>query len=50
MYRTRSDAIRDAEARGVTLATVALELEAKNQGRTVESIRDALRRELEIMR
>ena len=50
MYRTLADAIRDAEARGVPLSTVALELEAKDQGRTVESIRDALRRALVVMR
>lgn len=50
MYRNLAEAIRDAEARGVTLSTVALELEAKDQGRTVESIRDALRRALVIMR
>ncbi|MEP6833229.1 MAG: L-serine ammonia-lyase, iron-sulfur-dependent, subunit alpha [Gemmatimonas sp.] len=50
MYRNLAEAIRDAEARGVPLSTVALELEAKDQGRTVESIRDALRRALVIMR
>jgi L-serine dehydratase len=50
VYRNLADAIRDAEARGVPLSTVALELEAKDQGRTVESIRDALRRALVIMR
>lgn len=50
MYRNLAEAIRDAEARGVSLSTVALELEAKDQGRSVESIRDALRRALEIMR
>lgn len=50
MYRNLHDAIRDAEARGVPLSTVALELEAKDQGRTVESIRAALRRALTIMR
>lgn len=50
MYRNLADAIRDAEARGVPLSTVALELEAKDQGRTVQSIRDALQRALDIMR
>lgn len=50
MYRNLAEAIRDAEARGVPLSTVALELEAKDQGRTVESIRDALRRALVVMR
>jgi L-serine dehydratase len=50
MYRSLADAIRDAEARGVTLSQVALEVEAKDQGRTIESIRDALRRALVVMR
>ncbi len=50
MYRSLADAIRDAEARGVTLSQLALEVEAKDQGRTVESIRDALRRALVVMR
>ena len=50
MYRNLAEAIRDAEARGVPLSTVALELEAKDQGRTVQSIRDALQRALDIMR
>ena len=50
MYRALADAIRDAEARDVTLSHVALEVEAKDQGRTVESIRDALRRALVVMR
>ena len=50
MYKALADAIRDAEARGVTLSQVALEAEAKDQGRTVESIRDALRRALVVMR
>lgn len=50
MYRSLADAIRDAEARGMTLARVALETEAKDQGRPVEEIRDALRRALAVMR
>lgn len=50
MYRSLADAIRDADARGVTLATVALETEAKDQGRPVAEIRDALRRALAVMR
>jgi L-serine dehydratase len=50
MYHRLSDAIRDAEARGVTLSAVALELEAQDQGRTVEDIRQALRRALAVMR
>jgi L-serine dehydratase len=50
MYRSLADAIRDAEARGVALSTVALETEAKDQGRPVAEIRDALRRALAVMR
>ncbi|HEY0929988.1 MAG TPA: L-serine ammonia-lyase, iron-sulfur-dependent, subunit alpha [Gemmatimonas sp.] len=50
MYRSLATAIQDAEARGVTLSTVALEVEAKDQGRPVSEIRDALRRALVVMR
>lgn len=50
MYRSLADAIRDAEARGTTLAAVALEAESRDQGRPVEEIRDALRRALAVMR
>lgn len=50
MYKSLAEAIKDATARGVTLAVVALELEARDQGRPVAEIRDALRRALEIMR
>ena len=50
MYHALQDAIREAEARGATLATVALEIEARDQGRPVAEIRDALRRALEVMR
>lgn len=50
MYRSVADAIRDAEARGTTLAAVALEAESRDQGRPVEEIRDALRRALAVMR
>jgi L-serine dehydratase len=49
MYRTLADAIADAEARGLTLARLALETEAADQGRPVEEIRDALRRALQVM-
>ena len=35
MYHALADAIRDAEARGLTLAQVALEAEARDQGRPV---------------
>ncbi len=50
MYASLHDAIRDAERRGITLATVALEIESRDQGRTVESIREALGRALAVMR
>jgi L-serine dehydratase len=50
MYKALADAIRDAEASGRTLAQTALALESKDQGRTVDDIRAALRRALEVMR
>src|ERR671933_2332845 len=50
MYRALSDAIDDAELRGETLARIALEAEARDQGRPTAEIRDALRRALEVMR
>jgi L-serine dehydratase len=50
MYKSLADAIRDAEAAKVTLSRVALDAEAKDQGRPVAEIRDALRRALDVMR
>ena len=50
MYRALADAIRDAERLGMSLARLALETEAKDQGRTVDDIRAALRRALVVMR
>jgi L-serine dehydratase len=50
MYRSLADAIRDAEQQGIPLARLALETEAKDQGRSVDDIRAALRRALEVMR
>jgi L-serine dehydratase len=50
MYKALADAIRDAEASGCTLAQTALALESKDQGRTVEDIRAALKRALDVMR
>src|SRR5918992_4873228 len=50
MYRALHDAIRDAEAQRKTLAQVALETEARDQGRPIEEIRAALRRALQVMR
>lgn len=50
MYKSLADAIRDAESQGISLARLALETEAKDQGRTVEDIRSALLRALVVMR
>ena len=50
MYKSLADAIRDAEARGVSLATVALEAESNDGGRTIADIRHTLGRALTIMR
>ncbi|MDF1504321.1 L-serine ammonia-lyase, iron-sulfur-dependent, subunit alpha [Roseisolibacter sp. H3M3-2] len=50
MYRSLADAVRDAEARGLSLSQVALAAESADAGRPVEDIRDALRRALAVMR
>jgi L-serine dehydratase len=50
MYHSLAIAIRDAESQGVSLSHLALELEARDQGRPVEEIRDSLRRALVVMR
>lgn len=50
MYLSLHDAIADAEARGITLAQAALELESRDQGRDVADIRAALARALAVMR
>jgi len=50
MYGSLHDAIRDAEAKGTTLASVALEIESRDQGRPVADIREALGRALAVMR
>ncbi len=50
MYRSLGEAIRDAEARGITLAELALAQEAKDQGRSVVDIRGSLQRALVVMR
>jgi L-serine dehydratase len=50
MYKSLADAIRDAEVQGIPLAQLALETEAKDQGRTVADIRAALLRALVVMR
>ena len=50
MYKSLADAIRDAEAKQIPLAQLALETEASDQGRTVADIRAALQRALDVMR
>ena len=50
MYKALADAIRDAEKEKKSLAQVALETEARDQGRPVEDIRAALMRALIVMR
>lgn len=50
MYHSLAAAIADAESRGLRLCDVALELEARDQGRPVAEIRDALGRALVVMR
>lgn len=50
MYKALADAIRDAEQQKKTLAHVALETEARDQGRPVQDIRAALQRALDVMR
>jgi L-serine dehydratase len=50
MYKSLQEAIRDAEAKHMTLGRLALEVESRDQGRPVEEIRDALRRALTVMR
>jgi len=50
MYRALADAIRDANSRGQTLAQVAIDQEAKDQGRSAEDIRGSLTRALVVMR
>ena len=50
MYRSLLDAIRDAEERGMSLSQVALDLESKDQGRSIDDIRASLARALVIMR
>src|ERR671939_260079 len=50
MYRSLAEAIKDATAQGKPLSQLALEVEARDQGRPVAEIRDALRRALAVMR
>ena len=39
MYRSLAAAVRDAEARGISLAQLALATESDDQGRPVDEIR-----------
>jgi len=50
VYKALADAIRDAEQQKKTLAQVALETEARDQGRPIADIRAALQRALDVMR
>lgn len=50
MYKSLAEAIGDAEARGITLGQLALDTESADQGRTVDDIRSALKRALDVMR
>src|SRR5258708_26566053 len=50
MYKALADAIRDAEAQGISLSRLALETESRDQGRTVDDIRSVLLRALDVMR
>ena len=50
MFTSLHSAIAAAEKAGCSLSAVALDVEAKDQGRPVAEIRDALRRALMVMR
>jgi len=50
MYRSLAAAVRDAEARGISLSELALATESEDQGRPVQEIRDVLKRALYVMR
>ncbi len=50
MFSSLHTAIAAAEAQSVSLARVALEAESRDQGRSIDDIRSALRRALDIMR
>ena len=50
MYKALADAIKDAERENKSLAQVALAAEARDQGRSIEDIRAALKRALDVMR
>jgi L-serine dehydratase len=50
MYRSLTAAVRDAESRGLSLSALALATESDDQGRSIDDIREALRRALHVMR
>jgi L-serine dehydratase len=50
MYTSIAEAAKAAESQGKTIAQVALEMESRDQGRTIEDIRGALGRALVVMR
>jgi L-serine dehydratase len=50
VYKALADAIRDAERDKRSLAQVALAAESRDQGRSVEDIRAAMQRALDVMR
>src|SRR5438046_3147371 len=50
MYRSLADAVRDAEAGGVSLAQLALQTGSEDQGRPIDEIRAVLARALTVMR
>ena len=50
MYKSLAAAVRDAEAKNISLSQVALEAESSDQGRPIGEIRDVLRRALGVMR
>jgi L-serine dehydratase len=50
MYRSLSEAIHDAESIGKTMAEVAIEKEARDQGSSPADIRASLKRALDVMR
>ncbi len=50
MYKSLSEAIHDAQTSERSLAEVAIEREARDQGRSAEDIRATLKRALDVMR
>src|SRR3569833_2791108 len=50
MYKSLAAAVREAEAKNISLSQVALEAESSDQGRPIGENRDVLRRALHVMR